>query len=283
MYNGNGLDLLGLCMLVIFILTLVAMFWVYRDTGKRGKTGCFWLLIISATGPLGFIAYLVLRDREVKPLDAKVKRLDAIEARQKRAVFVPFVPYGAQQEIRFPQLCVYCLAPPSAVKDLTISSEVMEQTGKRWWIRHYQVTIRDIPYCAEHAQQSAHTAHIEKTKDRVTRIRAGVAWAVTLLLTLVVAVALVIWEGAPMGSIGEVGKGLLALVLILVSAYTVLRIAKEIKPLIVLGLQEGDMLGISGTSTRPQSITLVFKHPEYARMFAETNGLEVRATWDTAG
>lgn len=71
MYNGNGFDLLGscfvgLCMLAILILGLVAMFWVYQDAEKRGKTGCIWLLLISATGPLGLIAYLILRDREVK-------------------------------------------------------------------------------------------------------------------------------------------------------------------------------------------------------------------------
>jgi len=42
------------------------MFWVYRDAEKRGKTGCLWLLLISATGPLGIIAYFVLRDREVR-------------------------------------------------------------------------------------------------------------------------------------------------------------------------------------------------------------------------
>ena len=71
MYNGNGFDLFGsclggLCMLAIFIVTVVAMLWVYRDAEARGKTGCLWLLIISATGPLGIIAYLVLRDREVR-------------------------------------------------------------------------------------------------------------------------------------------------------------------------------------------------------------------------
>ena len=71
MYNGNGFNLFGsclggLCMLAIFIVTVVAMLWVYRDAEARGKTGCLWLLIISATGPLGIIAYLVLRDREVR-------------------------------------------------------------------------------------------------------------------------------------------------------------------------------------------------------------------------
>ena len=71
MTNSYGANLLGsclggLCMLAIFIVTLVAMFWVYRDAEARGKTGCLWLLLISATGPLGIIAYLVLRDREVK-------------------------------------------------------------------------------------------------------------------------------------------------------------------------------------------------------------------------
>ena len=70
MYN-NAFDLFGsclggLCFLAIFILTLVAMFWVYRDAEARGKTGCLWLLLISATGPVGIIAYFVLRDREVR-------------------------------------------------------------------------------------------------------------------------------------------------------------------------------------------------------------------------
>ena len=71
MTNSYGSNLFGscfggLCMLAIFIVTLVAMFWVYRDAEARGKTGCLWLLIISATGPLGIIAYFVLRDREVR-------------------------------------------------------------------------------------------------------------------------------------------------------------------------------------------------------------------------
>ena len=71
MTNSYGSNLLGscfvgLCFLAIFILTLVAMFWVYRDAEARGKTGCLWQLLISATGPLGIIAYFVLRDREVR-------------------------------------------------------------------------------------------------------------------------------------------------------------------------------------------------------------------------
>jgi len=71
MTNSYGSNLLGscfggLCMLAIFIVTLLAMFWVYRDAEARGKTGCLWVLLISATGPLGIIAYLVLRDREVR-------------------------------------------------------------------------------------------------------------------------------------------------------------------------------------------------------------------------
>ena len=71
MYNSNGADLIGSCfvglfVIAILILGMVAMFWVYQDAEKKGKTGCIWLLLISATGPLGFIAYLILRDREVK-------------------------------------------------------------------------------------------------------------------------------------------------------------------------------------------------------------------------
>jgi len=63
---GNLLMISGTCfgilMLVLYIASLV---WVYRDSEKRGKTGCLWLLIVFFTWPFGLIAYYLLRDQEV--------------------------------------------------------------------------------------------------------------------------------------------------------------------------------------------------------------------------
>jgi hypothetical protein len=64
---GNLLLISGvvfaLIMLMLYILSLV---WIYRDSEQRGKTGCLWVLIIFFTWPFGLIAYLLLRDQEVK-------------------------------------------------------------------------------------------------------------------------------------------------------------------------------------------------------------------------
>ena len=63
---GNIMIIGGVCfallMLGLYILSLV---WVYRDSEKRGKTGCLWLLIIFFTWPFGLIAYFLLRDQDV--------------------------------------------------------------------------------------------------------------------------------------------------------------------------------------------------------------------------
>lgn len=55
--------LVGLAFLFLFVLSLV---WVYRDAEGRGKTGCLWLLICFFTWPFGVMAYIILRDREVR-------------------------------------------------------------------------------------------------------------------------------------------------------------------------------------------------------------------------
>ena len=43
-----------------------SLVWLYNDAEVRRKTGCLWLLIAFFTWPLGVIAYLILRDREVR-------------------------------------------------------------------------------------------------------------------------------------------------------------------------------------------------------------------------
>jgi len=52
----------GILTMVLYIMSLV---WVYKDSEKRGKTGCLWLLIVFFTWPFGLIAYFLLRDQEV--------------------------------------------------------------------------------------------------------------------------------------------------------------------------------------------------------------------------
>jgi hypothetical protein len=52
--------------LVFMILWIGSLIWVYQDAEKRGKTGCVWLLLLFFTWPIGLIAYLVVRDKEVK-------------------------------------------------------------------------------------------------------------------------------------------------------------------------------------------------------------------------
>ncbi len=197
-------------------------------------------------------------------------------ARQERAVSVP---YGTQQNIRFPQLCVHCLAPPSAVRDLTISDQMQEQVGNRFRTHHYQVTIKDIPYCAKHAQQSV---HIQKIMDRAMGSALVVALVVPCLAAVVSIVDRTSW--------GTSWEPLAVFVGLFLAVYTVLWIAIKLISGIILRLRFGDMLGLSGalgingtllfpiekgkfTSVKPSLIRLKFKHPEYARMFAEANGL----------
>lgn len=52
--------------ILFMILWIGSLIWVYQDAEKRGKTGCLWLLLLWFTWPIGLVAYLVLRDKEVK-------------------------------------------------------------------------------------------------------------------------------------------------------------------------------------------------------------------------
>lgn len=56
----------GIFMLLFWLFSIFAVFWVWNDaSGKRGKNrGCLWTLVVIALGPLGFIAYLIVRDAD---------------------------------------------------------------------------------------------------------------------------------------------------------------------------------------------------------------------------
>ena len=64
---GNLLVAVGALMGVVFLaLFVISLIWTYRDAERRGKTGCLWLLIVFFTWPFGWLAYYVLRDREIR-------------------------------------------------------------------------------------------------------------------------------------------------------------------------------------------------------------------------
>jgi hypothetical protein len=48
-----------------WILSILALFWVYADASrKRGANiGCLWALVVLLLGPIGLIAYLIVRNR----------------------------------------------------------------------------------------------------------------------------------------------------------------------------------------------------------------------------
>lgn len=56
----------ALCGGGFLILFLISIFWAYADANSREKSGCLWALIIWFTWPLGLIAYLLLRDQDVR-------------------------------------------------------------------------------------------------------------------------------------------------------------------------------------------------------------------------
>jgi len=60
----TGVSLLvGLAFLALFAGSLI---WLYQDAESRDKAGCLWVLIAWFTWPFGLLAYLLLRDRDVR-------------------------------------------------------------------------------------------------------------------------------------------------------------------------------------------------------------------------
>jgi hypothetical protein len=65
--STSSLSSLGiLCSCIIAIAYIAGIFFVWTDANNRGKTGCLWALIVVAVGPIGIIAYLVLRDKDIR-------------------------------------------------------------------------------------------------------------------------------------------------------------------------------------------------------------------------
>ncbi|MGD6830610.1 hypothetical protein ACQCT5_00515 [Sutcliffiella halmapala] len=51
--------------LLIWLLSIIAVFWVYSDAKDKQGTnlGCLWALVVFAAGPIGLIAYLIVRNK----------------------------------------------------------------------------------------------------------------------------------------------------------------------------------------------------------------------------
>jgi len=50
----------------LWIISIIALIWVFSDAKERHGTniGCLWALAVLALGPIGFIAYLIVRNME---------------------------------------------------------------------------------------------------------------------------------------------------------------------------------------------------------------------------
>lgn len=47
--------------MMLFILWIVAIFWVYKDAERRGMNGLLWALLVFIGNILGFLIYLIVR------------------------------------------------------------------------------------------------------------------------------------------------------------------------------------------------------------------------------
>ena len=64
---GTVLVISGIVFAIALVFgCVVSLGWVYRDSERRGKTGCMWLLIAFFTWPWGVIAYYLLREKRVQ-------------------------------------------------------------------------------------------------------------------------------------------------------------------------------------------------------------------------
>jgi hypothetical protein len=53
-------------MIILWVLSFIALFWVWSDASDKrgGNIGCLWALIVLALGPIGLIAYLIVRNSD---------------------------------------------------------------------------------------------------------------------------------------------------------------------------------------------------------------------------
>lgn len=52
--------------ILLWIISIIAIFWVYGDASEKrgGNIGCLWALVVFILGPIGLIAYLIVRNAD---------------------------------------------------------------------------------------------------------------------------------------------------------------------------------------------------------------------------
>lgn len=53
-------------LIIWWILSLIALLWVWSDASEKkgANIGCLWALVVFLLGPIGFIAYLIVRNMD---------------------------------------------------------------------------------------------------------------------------------------------------------------------------------------------------------------------------
>ncbi|MFC5647861.1 hypothetical protein ACFPYJ_01765 [Paenibacillus solisilvae] len=49
---------------LLWLASIIGLFWVWSDASEKrgGNIGCLWALVVLILGPIGFIAYLIVRN-----------------------------------------------------------------------------------------------------------------------------------------------------------------------------------------------------------------------------
>ncbi|BBH23742.1 hypothetical protein Back11_50870 [Paenibacillus baekrokdamisoli] len=50
--------------ILLWLASIIGLFWVWSDASEKrgGNIGCLWALVVLILGPIGFIAYLFVRN-----------------------------------------------------------------------------------------------------------------------------------------------------------------------------------------------------------------------------
>lgn len=189
------------------------------------------------------------------------------------------VPYAHDKKILFPQQCVYCLKPATAVQTMVIRERVDVPTaggGQRTYHFREEATV---PYCAEHMQLS------DEMSTKLATIT-NISFVVGFLAGLAGCVE-TIQEGL------EAGLAFVALFLVgYLGTYFPLKVILSLRyPMIRHiggGVVGSGALGIEGKlatavlvdektnalkGVKVQAVELKFRNSEYADLFAEANNI----------
>lgn len=60
------MSFLFMFLVLMWVLPIIGLIWLWKDASyKRGNhIGCLWVLVVFILGPIGFIAYLIMRDSD---------------------------------------------------------------------------------------------------------------------------------------------------------------------------------------------------------------------------